>query len=155
MKKVLGLLITTIGVLVAGSIHAAPLYFTGFESNTAGWDAFGSPYDATRVSSSTNGITSAAGSWHAQSSGGTRNATGSATDFGGYNFGAGSVPTAFQEYTTSLDIYLNVGGGWANDTRFDYSTAISNSAGGFLRDFVFNAGFYNDATGPGAAPTAS
>jgi len=129
--------------------HAAP-YFNGFETDIAGWDAFGGSFNATRVASGTNGVTSATGSWHAQSSGGTTGAGGSATNFGGYNYGAGSVPTAFQPYFTSLDIYLDVGGGWANDTRFDYSSAISNAAGSFLQDFVFNAGFYNDATGPGA-----
>lgn len=150
MKKLLGLVAATIGMLIAGSAYAAPLYSNGFESNIAGWDAFGGTFNATRVPSGTNGIISAAGSFHAQSSGGTTGASGSATNFGGYNFGAGSVPTSFQEYTTSLDIYLDVAGGWANDTRFDYSSAISTSAGGFLRDFVFNAGFYNDATGPGA-----
>jgi hypothetical protein len=47
---------------------------------------------------------------------------------------------------------LNVSGGWANDTRFDFSSAINNSAGNFLGDFVFNVGFYDstDTTGPGA-----
>ncbi|MDB5822038.1 MAG: secreted agglutinin [Herminiimonas sp.] len=149
MKKIFGLVAVTISMLIANSTHAAPLYFNGFETNIAGWDAFGGSFNATRVSSGTNGITSADGSFHAQSSGGTTGASGSATNFGGYNFGAGAAPTAFQEYTTSLDIYLNVAGGWANDTRFDYSSAINNSAGAFLRDFVFNAGFYNDATGPG------
>lgn len=137
-------------MLIAGATSAAPLYFNGFETDIAGWDAFGGSFNATRVASGANGIASATGAFHAQSSGGTRGASGSATNFGGYNFGAGSVPTSFQEYTTTLDIYLNVAGGWANDTRFDYSSAISNSSGGFLRDFVFNAGFYNDATGPGA-----
>lgn len=150
MKKIFGAVAITIGMLIASAAHAAPLYFNGFESNIAGWDAFGGSFNATRVASGTNGITSADGSFHAQSSGGTPGASGSATNFGGYNFGAGSVPTAFKEFTTSLDIYLNVGGGWANDTRFDYSSAISNAAGLFLRDFAFNAGFYNDATGPGA-----
>jgi len=51
---------------------------------------------------------------------------------------------------TSVDIYLDVGGGWANDTRFDFSSAVNNSGGTHKRDFIFNAGFYNDATGPGA-----
>jgi len=45
-----------------------------------------------------------------------------------------------------------VSAGAANDTRFDFSSAINDPAGGFLRDFVFNAGFYDsgDTTGPGA-----
>jgi len=132
-------------------VQAGVLYSNGFETNIAGWDAFGVSFHPTRVASGTNSITSASGSFHAQSGGGTVSAGGSAGNWGGYNFGAGNaVATSFQEYTTSLDIFLNVAGGFANDTRFDFSSAINNSAGTFLRDFVFNAGFYNDSTGPGA-----
>lgn len=127
-----------------GLAHAD--YFNGFEVDNAGWDYFGGSLNATRVASGTNGIASASGSYHAESS-----ASGSATSWGGYNFGAGGgVPTAFQEYATSVDIYLNVGGGWANDTRFDFSSAINNASGNHRRDFIFNAGFYNDGSGPGA-----
>jgi len=43
-----------------------------------------------------------------------------------------------------VDIYLNVEGPWSNNTRFDLSSAINNAAGTFLRDFIFNAGFYDD-----------
>ncbi len=61
------------------------------------------------------------------------------------------MPTAFQEYITSVDIFLNVAGGFANNTRFDFDSAINNSSGSFLRDFIFNAGFYNDTDGsPGS-----
>lgn len=131
-------IIVSLGVGVAAS--AAPLYFNGFETNTAGW------YNTTQVASGTNSIASATGSFHAMPAAGN-----TYTDFGGYNYGAGNaVPTSFQEYYTSIDIYLNVGGGFANDTRFDFSSAINNSAGTHRRDFIFNAGFYNDGTGPGA-----
>ncbi|MCA8967463.1 MAG: hypothetical protein KDC48_21455, partial [Planctomycetes bacterium] len=103
----------------------AQIYFNGFETDIAGWDAFGGAFNATRVASGTAGITSADGAFHGQSSGGVPNASGSATNWGGYNFGAGGgVPTLFQEYTTSLDVFLDVDGGWANDTRFDYSSAV-------------------------------
>lgn len=134
--------------LWVGDASAAPIFFNGFETNTAGWNVFGGSLDATRVASGTNGIISASGSFHAENS-----ASGSAGNWGGYNYGAGNaVPTMFQEYSTSVAIYLNVGGGWANDTRFDFSSAINNAAGTHLRDFIFNAGFYNsaDLTGPGA-----
>jgi hypothetical protein len=101
--------------------------------------------DATRVPSGTSGIPSASGAYHAIDGGGAF------TTWGGYNYGAGNaVPTAFQEYTTSIQIYLNVNGGAANDTRFDFSSAINNAGGTHLRDFIFNGGFYNDNTGPGA-----
>lgn len=144
-----GLAMVVLTLTAASSnCQAAFLYSNDFEANTAGWNVFGGGYDAARVASGTNGIVSASGGFHAESS-----ASGSAGDWGGYNFGAGNaVPTAFQEYWTAIDIYLNVEGGWANDTRFDFSSAINNSGGTFLRDFIFNAGFYNnnDTTGPGA-----
>jgi len=125
---------------VAITTEAAPLYFEGFEISAAGWDS-----GATRVASGTGGITSATGSYHA-----TAATDGSTyTRFGGYNFGAGNVPTAFQEFYTSIDIYLDVGGGFANGTQFDFSSAISNSLGTHQRDFIFSAGFYNDAIAPG------
>ncbi len=126
---------------MADSPSGTQIYFNGFETNITDWDAFGAPYDATRVPSGNNGITSASGNFHAESS-----ADGSASRWGGYNYGAGNaVPTTFKEYTTSVDIYLNVSGGWINDTRFDFDSAINNAAGTFNRDFIFNAGFYNDA----------
>ena len=130
-----------IAVTAAFAAQAAPLYFNGFETNTAGWD------NTNRVSSGTGGVASATGSFHANAA-----TTGNSfTRFGGYNFGAGNaVPTAFQGYQTSVDVYLNVGGSWANDTRLDFSSAINNASGVHLRDFIFNGGFYNDATGPGA-----
>ena len=124
--------------LVASSNGA--LYSTGFETDISDWNAFGPPYNATRVPSGTNGITSASGSYHAVSS-----PNGAPfSRWGGYNYGAGSVPTVFQEYVTSVDIFLDVEGGFANNTRFDFDSAINNSSGSYLRDFIFNAGFYND-----------
>lgn len=124
--------------LLAGTASAGEIYSNGFETDTAGW------FSPVRVASGTGGIASSSGSFHAL-------ADTDYTTFGGYNFGAGNVPTAFQAFTTTLDIYLDVGGNWANDTRFDYASAISNAATGLhLRDFIFNAGYYNDATGPGA-----
>ncbi len=125
---------------IVAQSHAA-IYTNGFEVNDVDWSG------VTRVPSGTNGITSATGSFHAEAT------AGAFTRWGGYNFGAGNaVPTAFQAYTTKLDIFLNVGGGFANDARFDYSSAINNSLGTHLRDFVFTGGFYNsaDVTGPGA-----
>jgi hypothetical protein len=115
---------------------AAVLYSNDFETNIFDWDAGG----GSRVASGTNGITSSSGSFHGENPPG-----GTFSRWGGYNYGAGNaVPTAFLEYTTSLDIYLDIGGGWANNTRFDFSSAINNSGGTHLRDFIFNCGFYND-----------
>lgn len=115
------------------------LYFNGFEIDAASWTG------AVPVASGTNGIASATGGAHGQIT-----SSSAFTLFGGYNYGAGSVPTVFQPYSTSIDIYLNMSATATNDTRFDYSSAVSAATGGHLRDFVFNMGFYNDATGPGA-----
>ena len=119
---------------------AAPLFANGFETDVAGW------ITPTRVASGTGGISSSSGSFHATTAAGS----GDFTRWGGYNYGAGAVPTAFQAYRTAVDIYLDAAGGWANNTRFDFSSAINNAAGGHLSDFIFNGGFYDDATGPGA-----
>ncbi|MCX6880722.1 MAG: hypothetical protein NTW21_43985 [Verrucomicrobia bacterium] len=142
--------ITTLASVDASAVpeSATLIYANGFETGVSDWDDYGGAFNATRVASGTNGIVSAAGGFHAESS-----PSGSASRWGGYNFGAGAaVPTAFQEYTTSVAIYLNVTGGWANRTRFDFSSAINRADGNFWRDFVFHAGFHTaaDHKGPGA-----
>lgn len=124
---------TALLVLALGALPAqAQDFFNGFEEDTEGW------VGAVRVPSGTNGIPSADGDFHA---------TGANpfTRWGGYTstFPAGG-------YMTSIDIYLDVDAGFANDTRLDFSSAINTPAGTHRRDFVFNLGFYNDATGPGA-----
>jgi len=130
----------------AGALSAAPFYFNGFEVDASGWQAFGGAFNATRVSSGTNGVTSATGLFHGEG-------TTTAGNWGGYNFGAGNAAaTVFQQYLTSVDVYLNLAATTSNDVRFDFSSAINNSSGTHLRDFVFNFGFYNsaDIAGPGA-----
>lgn len=130
-----------VGLLVcagAGKAQAAIEYSNGFEVDTNDWAS------TTRVGTGTGGVPSADGAFHGVAS------AGAFTRWDGYNFGAGAVPTPFQEYRTSVDIYLNVGGGAANDTRFDFTSAINNAAGTHLRDFAFNVGFYNDASAPGS-----
>lgn len=140
MKKLLGIWIAAIAVVYsAGGAQAASIYSNDFSTNTAGWLLSGTGATVTRDTglNTATVIGSTTGSIY--------------TNFGGYNFGVGNaVPTVFQEYYTSLDIYLDLAGGWANDTRFDWSSAINNNLGTHRRDFIFNAGFYNDATGPGA-----
>jgi len=121
---------------------ATVLFSQGFETDNSGW------FTPTRVGSGGGslGVTSASGSFHAE-------AGGDFTRFGGYNYGAGNVGGVdFIEYKTSVDIFLDVSGNWANDTRFDFTSAISNiSDGNHLRDFIFSGGFYNSADndGPG------
>jgi hypothetical protein len=119
----------------AGSAAAATPapYFNGFETDTYDWTG------ANRVASGTHGVTSADGAWHAETVGFPF------TRWGGYT---NEFPAS--GYTTSLDIYLDPASGAANDTRFDWTSAINTPAAMHRRDFVFNGGYYNDATGPGA-----
>jgi hypothetical protein len=144
MKKI-GVL-TVAGIVLVATIQvlAATHYFQGFETDTFDWSG------VTRVASGTNGVTSAAGDWHAEAAfTAAPGTTGDFTRFGGYEstFPAGG-------YTTSVDVYLNLNAGPsnANDTRFDWSSAIGMPDGTFRRDFVFNAGFYDDAVAPGSGP---
>jgi hypothetical protein len=125
-------------------------YFNGFETNTSNW--FGA---ITRVPSGYSagagsyapGIPSGTGGWHARVSGDPCAppvpCSGPFTRWGGYSQ---TFPTG--GYRTQIDIYLDVD--WAidhPDARFDFISAINNSAGTHLRDFVFNAG-----TDPSSAP---
>jgi hypothetical protein len=126
--------------LTTGPHATAQDYFNGFETDTAGWDVFGGPFDAVRMPDGSFGIPSASGDWHA--TGDTP-----ATNWGGYN---STFPTG--GYLTSVDVFLDVDAGFANDTRLDFSSAISQPDGTHRRDYVFNLGFYDstDVTGPGA-----
>jgi hypothetical protein len=136
-----------VAVFGPASAHGAvDLFFNGFETDTYGW------FGANRVPSGTNGIASSTGSYHATYGTAPNYTTfGATTTPNGYNFGVGNgAAVAFQEYWTSIDIYLDVDAGWSNDTRFDFTSAINNSSGGHRRDFAFNAGFYSDNFGPGA-----
>ena len=142
MKKTA--VITAAGIVLAATIQvlAATHYFQGFETDIYDWSG------VTRVASGTNGVPSAAGDFHAEAAFVAAPGTSAAfTRFGGYEstFPGGG-------YTTSVDVYLNVGSEDANDTRFDWSSAINTPAGAHRRDFVFNAGFYNDTDFTGSGP---
>src|ERR1019366_3229555 len=117
MKKIAVLTVAGIALVAAIQVLAATHYFQGFETDTYDWSG------VTRVASGTNGVASAAGAFHAEA------ADGAFTRFGGYEstFPAGG-------YTTSVDVYLNVEAGNPNDTRFDWSSAINQADGSFLRD---------------------
>jgi hypothetical protein len=151
MKRTLiaGIVLAAFGHSIAA---AAPLYFNGFETDVLGWTTT----RVDRVASGTSGVPSAAGSFHAvynNAGSGSANTGWGATaaPAGGYNFGAGNnVGVPFRPYATSVDVYLDLEAGMANDTRFDFTSAINNTSGAHRRDFAFNGGFYNDATGPGA-----
>jgi hypothetical protein len=130
--------------LILGVITVAfAAFFQSFEIDTAGW------FDTTRVSSGTHSVVTKTGAFHAEDGGGAF------TRWGGYSdtFPVGG-------YTTTVDIYLDISppyttGGltpYPNDTRFDWSSAVSTPQCGHRRDFVFNAGFYTDTDTTGTGP---
>ena len=123
---VAALFVFMIGVaLAAPGIQA--VWNQGFEQDTSGWFDLNSGWygDMTRVSSGTNGIASAAGSWHAIASGDADSAPFSRFD--GYR------DTWPGTWTAEIDVYLDPS--WAAGTGFDYSVAASGSDGGHQRDF--------------------
>jgi hypothetical protein len=132
------------GLILALSGLAYATYIQSFETDTAGWTG------AVMVMTGTHGVPSKTGTFHAED----QNMNGLT-----YTFWGGSSKT-FPPlgYTTSVDIYLDImapfmnGTGYANDTRFDWTSAINTPACGHLRDFVFNAGFYTDTDSTGMGP---
>ena len=133
------------GSVAYTGVPAVDAFFNGFEVDTTCWES------ATRFASGggTIGAPSATGSWHAEVAGGAF------TRWGGYDDSVACGATAggpfpANGYDTAIDIYLDVDGGFANDSRFDFSSAINGTTGTHRRDFIFSCGFYDDADGPGA-----
>jgi hypothetical protein len=133
------------GMILAAVTVAFAAFFQSFEIDTAGW------FGATRVASGTHATPSKTGAFHAEDIPG-----GAFTRWGGYSqtFPPGG-------YTTTVDIYLDIAppysrsmpmAPYSNDTRFDWTSAVSTPACGHRRDFVFNAGFYTDADTTGVGP---
>jgi len=151
MKRMSSLIVVM--AILTTPIFAQTFSTQGFEVDNAGWNIFGGSLNATRVASGTNGITSSAGSFHAEV------ATG-ATNWGGYGLVPGCASTACAAgnvfpangYITSVDVYLDLTATTTNDKRFDFTSAINTPAGAHRRDFAFNGGFYNDSDGTGSGP---
>ena len=162
MKRTI-LLLTAMGtaILLATGVALAatsPTYLQGFETDTIGWvDNGGSVVRVASPSTSSgyaNPVTAASGGYLArllkstscydiQSGGGPVNqCDGPFTRWGGYNGGSATgIPLPAGGYTTQIDIYLDTTWAKANpDTRFDFTSAINNASGSFMRDFVFNVG---------------
>jgi len=155
-------LLLAAGVMIPAGAAPAPTYFQGFESDTAGWIDNGGSVERVASPSASSGyanpVNAASGSYLARlrlddcytipSGGGpVKQCDGAFTRWGGYNGGSTTgVPLPAGGYTTQIDIYLDTD--WAKahpDTRFDFSSAINDETGNFLRDFVFNVG--TDSTG--------
>lgn len=135
--------LVTATLIVAAVTVAFATFVQSFEFNTDGW------VSAIRVISGTHSVPSKSGGFHAEDGGGAF------TRWGGYSetFPPGG-------YTTSVDIYLDIGlpyttgslTPYPNDRRFDWTSAVSTPQCGHRRDFAFNAGFYTDIDTTGAGP---
>ena len=66
-----------------------------------------------------------------------------------WNPGDALVPPGFR---ASIDIYLDLASGAVNDTRVDWDVALQTNAGSFVRDFVFNGGYYDEMSSTGSGP---
>ena len=134
-------------ILLMGAPSASGFFFQGFEIDTVGW------FTPTRVPTGHQGVASKTGGFHAKDVDPNSGNTGTFTRWGGYS---NSFPLG--GYTTSVDIYLDIttpyttGSQYANDTRFDWSSAINTPTCAHRRDFVFNAGFYTDTDATGSGP---
>lgn len=142
--------------LATPALASGHFWFQGFETDTDGWLDFGPGTIHREMSGYTNaggyadGIPSAAGDWHARlrntQSGGCAPPFSSATNcigpFSGWGKATTTNPTfPAGGYVTEVDVFLDAD--WADthsDWRFDFSSAINNSSGNHLRDYVFNAG---------------
>jgi len=135
------------GMILAAVTVTFAAFFQGFEVDTAGW------VGATRVPTLTHGVPSKTGAFHAEDQ--NLNAL-------TYTFWGGASQTfPAGGYTTSVDIYLDISPPYmpsalappyANDTRFDWTSAIGTPQCSHRRDFVFNAGFYSDTDTTGTGP---
>lgn len=141
MKLKRSLLAAVLVLFMSALAFAA--YFQSFETDTVGWTG------ATRVASGAHGVPSKTGAFHAEAVGGA------------FTFWGGSSKTFPPGgYTTTVDIYLDISppymtgtvNPYANDTRFDWTSAINTPSCAHRRDFVFNAGFYTDIDATGAGP---
>jgi hypothetical protein len=107
-----------------------PVWDQGYEADTAGWldqnDAWYGSID--QVLSGTDGITSAAGDYHAIVEGDADSAPFSRFD--GYR------DTWPGTWVAEIDVYLDPA--WPAGTGLDYSVASSGSDGAHQRDFIFH-----------------
>lgn len=121
-QRTFGALALVAAAAMALPATASTLYFQGFEDDTDDWSA-----NAERVASGTDGITSAAGDFHARAQEGTA--------FHFFGTGATVASSASIPFSASIDFFLDLEGGWDNDTRFSYTVSLLRP------DTILPAGF--------------
>lgn len=128
MRKLLSAILT-LGIIftLSGIAQADVVFNQGFETGTAGFSSGGDYGGIQRVSSGTNGMTSAAGGYHAIVTD---------TSAGPYTFFDGSRGTWPGSYFSQIDVYLDTS--WADGSGFEWSVASYGSDGNHQRDFIFH-----------------
>jgi hypothetical protein len=138
MAMIAGSFALVLAPAVSAAAPPAP-YVNGFENaNDVATPMSSDPhpmFDVARVTSGTGGITAASGAYYGQAGTNPGQALNQFTRLDGYSstFPAGG-------FGTSVDIYLDTNVATGDDLRFDWSSAVTNQAGGHLRDFIFNVG---------------
>jgi hypothetical protein len=163
--KSLRILSAAIALAIMPALAHAQGFFQGFESNTAGWSSFGNGSvsrapSGLLTSGYADGIPSSSGGFHARLSvdlsanigmagnpdckPGSKDCVGPSTDWG---LGFTASTFARGGTTSEIDIYLDMTFAASHpDYRFDWDSAMNDSTGNFLQDYVFNVG-----TGTGQA----
>jgi hypothetical protein len=133
------LLLSLVVGMLSSSALAAPSYFQGFETDTADWKGFAPAADPIRTQSGANDIIAASGDYYALAPNFLSSQSGSSFTFWGQtdqlSFPAGG-------FYTSVAIYLDVDGDWADDTEFNWESGLYSPDGFSSTAFVFNVGFY-------------
>ena len=153
-------LVLALAVSIAPSVARAQSFFQRFDSDTSGWINFGNG-SVVRVASGASaadgygdGINSSPGDFHAwlrtnptanfrQGASGScvagwSDCVGPFTDWG-LRFTASHLPAGGD--STQVDIYLDTSFAATHpDYRFDWDSALNDSTGQFLQDYVFNVG---------------
>ncbi len=156
MRKSLAILtgILLLLTICASGVLASTFFLQGFETDATGWFNFSNGSIVRVPSGYINGggyadaISSSSGNFHARlqidptdpnnatCSPGYSDCIGPFTHWGGYE-------SVFPEpgYISQVDVYLDIAFAATHpDYRFDWDSAINDSSGLLLRDFVFNVG---------------
>lgn len=162
-RRILGIFCATLVITVAPALAHAQGFFQGFETNTSGWSNLGNG-TVTRTASRSafpggyaDDVVSSSGNYLARlgvdplanfglasnpdCQPGAKDCVGPYVDWG-----LGYSPSRFPRggTSTSIDIYLDTSYARAHhDYRFDWDSALNDSTGNPLADYVINVGTGN------------
>jgi len=139
MKKLITMC-AVVGMILAvsGVAQATIGHFDGFENEAHSWNEYNSQLE--RVSSGTDGITSAGGNYHLKI---TDNPEFSTT--GAYTFQGGTSDVWGGGWSSSIDVYIDIA-----DSHIDNGTYFWNLSQGiyeYQKDNIFHLGAVSDGSG--------